>query len=131
MTAPVAFGSLEFYETVAADLNADPAWAEMSRTLSYSMIFSYGPPISGDFFVSFDGGKISGMRTADEADFGSADFIIGASSDIWRTIVEGKTNPTMALARGQIKITGDKMLLMGHMAAFQYLFKAMGQVPLQ
>lgn len=129
MTTPVTFGSVAFYEAMADALNADPVWAQKGAKISYAMVFRYGPPQEGDFWIVFDAGKVTEVRAADAGDVEQADYVISGGSDAWRSVFEGKTNPTIALARGSIKVSGDVKALVAKMGAFKYVIEAMGRVP--
>jgi len=129
MPAPVTFGSLAFYEAMAETLNDDPVWLDKGRKLTYAMVYRYEAPLEGDFFLRFDAGKVVEVKTPDVADVEHADFVISGSSDVWRAAFEGSVNPTIALARGQIKVKGDTKQLIKNMSAFKYILEAMTRVP--
>jgi hypothetical protein len=131
MTSTVQFGSLEFYEAMAEALNADPVWLEKGAGITYTMLYRYGPPQEGDFWIVFDHGKVTDVRMGDEKDVEAADFVISGPSDVWRSVFEGNTNPTVALARGHIKVKGEAKLLVKNMGAFKYVIEAMGRVPFE
>jgi hypothetical protein len=129
MTTPVTFGSLAFYEAMAAMLNADPVWLDKGKNLSSSMVYRYEAPLEGDFFLRFDKGTVAEVKTPTADDVEHADFVISGSSDTWRAAFEGKVNPTIALAKGQIKVKGETKLLIKNMSAFKYVLEAMSRIP--
>jgi putative sterol carrier protein len=129
MTEPVQFATVAFYEAMAEALNNDPVWAEKSADLKMSMIYSYGPPQMGDFWMVFDSGKVHDVRAAEPADLEAADYVISGPSDVWREVFEGKKSPAAAMARGSIKIKGDAKALVKRLGTFKYVLDAMGKIP--
>lgn len=131
MTEPVKFATVPFYEAMADALNSDPVWAEKSADLSMSMVYSYGPPEPGDFWMVFEGGKVNDVRAATAADLDAADYVISGPSDIWREVFEGRKSPAAAMARGSIKIKGDAKALVKNLGTFKYVLDAMGKIPFE
>lgn len=127
MTA-VKFGTIDFYKAMAEQLNNDPEWAEKGKKLTYDMVYVFEPPVEGQFFVSFDGGRVVEVREASPQDVEKANFVISGSSDNWRGIFEDKINPTVALTRGQLRVKGKMTQLLKNMNAFQYVIVAMKRV---
>ena len=58
------------------------------------------------------------------------DFDLAAAPDTWRSLLEGKTNPMMAITRGKLKVDGNLAALMKHMKAFTKVLDAMSGVEL-
>jgi putative sterol carrier protein len=131
MTEPVQFATIGFYEAMADALNDDPVWAAKSADLKMSMVYSYGPPQPGDFWMVFDSGKVNDVRIASAADLEKADYVISGPSDIWREVFEGKKSPAAAMARGAIKIKGDAKALVKNLGTFKYVLDAMGKIPFE
>lgn len=124
----VAFGTVDFYKAMAEELNNDPEWAEKGKNLSYRMVYNYGPPVEGSFFVQFDHGKVVDVHEATQQDAESADYVISGPSDVWRGIFQKEINPTVALTRGQLRVRGKMAQLMRNMSAFQHVITAMTRV---
>ncbi|AIJ23295.1 SCP2 sterol-binding domain-containing protein [Amycolatopsis methanolica] len=124
----VKFGSLDFYQAMADELNNDPEWAEKGKKLSYTMVYNYEAPVEGSFFVEFDQGRVVQVRDASAQDVEDANFVISGSSDVWRGIFEKKINPTVALTRGQLRVRGKMAQLLKNMSAFQHVIVAMTRV---
>jgi len=47
---------------------------------------------------------------------------------VWRKVFAGDMNPTVALARGQIKVEGNTKFLIKNMSTFKYIIDAMGRI---
>lgn len=124
----VQFGTVGFYEAMAEMLNEDPVWAQKSAHLDHTMVFRYGPPVAEDFLLNFKAGKVLEPRLASEADLEAVDFIISGDSDVWRKAFTGAINPTVALARGQIKVEGNMKFLIKNMSTFKYIIEAMSRI---
>lgn len=124
----VQFGTVGFYEAMAEALNSDSEWAAKSGDLDNTMVYRYGPPIDRDFMLTFRDCKVIDPREATAEDVEKADFIISADADVWRKVFEGEMNPTVALARGKVKVDGDTKKLLKNMGAFKYVLEAMGRI---
>jgi hypothetical protein len=126
----VEFGTVAVYEAMADLLNNDPAWAEKGKSIDYSMLFDYGPPVEKTFFVRFADGKVFDVKELGSADAAKADFVLSAAPDVWRGIFDQTINPTNALVKGQIKVKGKIAALLRHMTAFSYIIEAMTKLDL-
>jgi putative sterol carrier protein len=124
------FGTIEVYEEMANLLNSDDDWAEIGKEITYTMVFEYGEPVNKLFFLRFDEGKVTDVREIASADEVSADFVLSSAPDTWRDLLEKKMNPTMAMARGKVKVKGNLALLMKHMKAFNHILDSMSAVEL-
>ena len=124
----VKFGTVHFYQAMADQLNNDPAWPEIGQDLSYSMVYVFTEPVDKRFYAVFDGGKVTGVREATEADAEAVDFVITGPPDVWRGIFEKKINPTAALTTGKMKVKGKMTALLKNMKAFSYVIEAMTRV---
>jgi putative sterol carrier protein len=127
----VEFGTVAVYEAMADLLNHDPAWAEKGKSIDYSMIFDYGPPVGKTFFLRFADGKVFDVRELESADAEKADFTLSAAPDVWRGIFDQTINPTNALVKGQIRVKGKMAALLRHMTAFSYIIEAMTKIELR
>ncbi len=127
----VEFGTVAVYEAMADLLNNDPAWAEKGKSIDYSMVFDYGPPVGKTFFVRFGDGKVFDVKELDGTDGEKADFILSASPEVWRGIFDQTINPTNALVKGQIRVKGKIAALLRHMTAFSYIIDAMTKIELR
>ena len=78
--------------------------------------------------VTFRGGKVLEPRVASATDVEAADFVITGDTDTWRKVFDGEINPTVALARGRIKVVGNTKLLIKNMSTFKYVIEAMGRI---
>lgn len=119
------------YEAMAELLNNDPAWAEKGKSIDYSMIFDYGPPVAKTFFLRFADGKVFDVKELETPDAEKADFILSAAPEVWRGIFDQSINPTNALVKGQIKVKGKIAALLRHMTAFSYIIDAMTKIELR
>src|SRR3546814_18718306 len=96
----VKLGTVEFYQAMADTLNNDPVWAEKGKNLNYDMAYKYEAPVEGQFFVTFEGGKVTEVRHASPADLDRADLGISVSSEQWSGGCHGFVRPPVAIARG-------------------------------
>ena len=63
------------------------------------------------------------MATA--ADRDSADYVLSARERVWRRVIEGRTDPLVALMTGQIKFERGRLMdFAEHTAAAKELMKA-------
>jgi putative sterol carrier protein len=124
------FGTIEVYEEMARLLNSDEEWTEKGREITYSMIFEYTEPVSKTFFLRFEEGKVTDVREIASSDSEPADFALSGGPDVWRALLEKQMNPTMAMARGKVKVKGNLAVLMKHMKAFNYILDSMSAVEL-
>ncbi|MBZ5735317.1 SCP2 sterol-binding domain-containing protein [Nocardioides sp. TRM66260-LWL] len=124
----VKLGTVEFYEAMADALNNDPVWAEKGKKIDFDMAYKYEAPQEGQFFVSFEQGKVVEVRDATQADLDGADFLISGSSDVWRGCFDGSINPTVAMTRGQLRVRGKMAQMLKNMPAFMYIQETMGKV---
>ena len=124
----VTFGTVDFYQAMADQLNSDPAWADIGKDLSYSMVYVFTEPVDKRFYAVFDQGKVTGVREATEADADAVDFVITGPPDVWRGIFEKQINPTAALTTGKMKVKGKMTTLLKNMKAFSYVIEAMTKV---
>ncbi|KAA1394233.1 SCP2 sterol-binding domain-containing protein [Aeromicrobium ginsengisoli] len=124
----VKLGSVEFYQAMADELNSDPVWAEKGKNIDFDMAYKYEAPIEGQFFVSFEQGKVTAVRDASQEDLDSADFLISGSSDVWRGCFDGSINPTVAMTRGKLRVRGKMAQMLKNMPAFMYIQETMGKI---
>lgn len=124
----VKLGTVEFYEAMADALNNDPVWAAKGKNIDFDMAYKYEAPIEGQFFVSFDQGKVVSVRNASQEDLDGADFLISGSSDVWRGCFDGSINPTVAMTRGKLRVRGKMAQMLKNMPAFMYIQETMGKI---
>lgn len=124
----VKLGTVEFHEAMADALNNDPVWTEKGKNLDFDMAYKYEAPIEGQFFVSFDKGKVVEVRNASQEDLDKADFMISGSSDVWRGCFDGSLNPTVAMTRGKLRVRGKMAQMLKNMPAFMYIQETMGKI---
>lgn len=125
---PVKLGTVEFYQAMADALNSDPVWADKGKNIDFDMAYKYEAPIEGQFFVSFDQGKVVEVRDASQEDLDKADFLISGSSDVWRGCFDGSINPTVAMTRGKLRVRGKMAQMLKNMPAFMYIQETMAKV---
>lgn len=125
---PVKFGTVDFYQAMADQLNNDPAWKDIGKDLSYKMVYVFTEPVDKRFYAVFEEGRVSGVREATEADTEQVDFVITGPPDVWRGIFEKTINPTAALTTGKMKVKGKMTTLLKNMKAFSYVIEAMTKV---
>jgi putative sterol carrier protein len=124
----VKLGTVEFYEAMGEALNNDPVWAEKGKNIDFDMAYKYEAPVEGQFFVSFDQGKVVAVRDASQEDLDKADFMISGSSDVWRGCFDGSINPTVAMTRGKLRVRGKMAQMLKNMPAFMYIQETMGKI---
>lgn len=124
----VKLGTVEFYQAMADALNADPVWADKGKNIDFNMAYKYEAPIEGQFYVSFDKGKVVAVRDANQEDLDRADFLISGSSDVWRGCFDGSVNPTVAMTRGKLRVRGKMAQMLKNMPAFMYIQETMGKI---
>lgn len=122
------FGTVQIYEAMAEMLNADPEWAEKGKNITYTMVYEYRAPVDKSFFVRFDAGKVTDVRELSSADAEPADFVISGDPETWRAVLGGKTSPTAAMTRGQLKVKGKMSVLLKNMSAFSHILDSMTKI---
>ncbi len=127
MTAP-HFGSVAYYEAVAAAMNADDTWLEMATPITYTMVFSYGAPVDKHFFVRFEEGRITEVRELDDPGSATVDFFITGAPEHWQGVIQGIIKPNSAMASGKLKVDGKQTVLLRHMKKFSYMINKMTQI---
>lgn len=124
----VKLGTVEFYQAMADALNGDPVWADKGKNIDFDMAYKYEAPVEGQFFVSFEKGKVVDVRNASQEDLDKADFMISGSSDVWRGCFDGSINPTVAMTRGKLRVRGKMAQMLKNMPAFMYIQETMGKI---
>lgn len=124
----VKLGTVEFYEAMGEALNNDPVWADKGKNIDFDMAYKYEAPVEGQFFVSFDKGRVVTVREATQEDIDTADFCISGSSDVWRGCFDGSINPTVAMTRGKLRVRGKMAQMLKNMPAFMYIQDTMGKI---
>jgi putative sterol carrier protein len=122
------FGTVGFYEVVAENMNNDPTWLEMATPITYTMVFSYGEPISKDFFIRFDEGRITEVYELEDPASVTVDFFISGKPEHWQGVIQGTLNPNSAMATGKLKVDGKQTVLLRHMKKFAYMINMMTQI---
>lgn len=122
------FGTIQVYEAMAEMLNADPEWADKGKNITYTMIFEYRAPVDKSFLVRFDAGKVTDVRELSTPDEEPADFVISGDPENWRAVLEGRTSPTAAMTRGQLKVKGKMSVLLKNMSAFSHILDSMTKI---
>lgn len=89
-------------------LDASPTFAAAAAGWTGSLIFTMrcDADAAGKaraVFLAFDNGRCRVARLARPADQAACDFILSASTEVWRRILEGKGDPMLAILVGQIR----------------------------
>lgn len=119
------FGTLGFYEAMAAALNVDPEWAEKGKLISCSMIYNYGPPVDRVFFLNFDEGQVTEVAEVGSPEERPADFRISGTGDAWKSVLRSEVKPATAMAMGKLKVKGKQTFLLKNMSAFSHILDVM------
>ncbi len=126
----VEFGTVKVYEAMGELLNSDPEWAEKGKAITYTMIYDYTAPVSKAFYTRFEEGRVTDVRELPSADAETADFVITATPEVWRGVLDKSLNPTAALTTGKMKVKGKMTTLLKHMQAFSYIIDSMTRIEL-
>jgi putative sterol carrier protein len=124
------FGTIEVYDALAERLNDDEEWAVLGKPITNTMVHVYREPIDKSFFVRFEEGRITDVRELSSPDAEEVDFVLTADPDVWRSIIEKKTKPTVAMTTGKVKIKGNMGALMKHMKPFSHVMDVMTEIDL-
>ncbi|MBI2797480.1 MAG: SCP2 sterol-binding domain-containing protein [Gemmatimonadetes bacterium] len=79
--------------------------------------------------LELDRGTCTAARAVDPAQV-TADFVLRASLDTWKGLVDGSIDAVAAVAGGQVKLTGSMMTLMMHAKAAKALVRCARDVPI-
>ena len=81
-------------------------------------------------FLDLRHGECLEAKLADDAALDAADFLLGASEEAWKKVLDGNLEPIFGLMTGQLKLErGSLAALTPHMAASKELVAAATRVP--
>lgn len=89
-------------------LDTSPTFAAAAAGWTGSLIFTMRCDADAGgkeraVFLAFDNGRCRVARLARLADRAACDFILSASTEVWRRILEEKGDPVLAILLGQIR----------------------------
>jgi SCP-2 sterol transfer family len=119
------FGTLGYFEALAAEMNSDQKWLEMAKSITFTWAYRYEPPIDRVFFMRFEGGRIVEVCELGSLDERPTDFTFSAKPEHWAAVISRTLNPTTAMATGKIKVTGSQTSLIRNMRKLSYLNEKM------
>ena len=112
----------------AEQLNRSEAYHKAARDWHGSICFQLRDRDPGKqrcIFLDLEEGVCRGARVATAADRDSADYVLSARERVWRRVIEGRTDPLVALMTGQIKFERGRLMdFAEHAAAAKELMKA-------
>jgi putative sterol carrier protein len=112
----------------AEQLNHSEAYHQAARDWHGSICFQLrdrDPAKQRCIFLDLEEGVCRGARVATAADRDSADYVLSARERVWRRVIEGRTDPLVALMTGQIKFERGRLMdFAEHTAAAKELMKA-------
>ncbi|HEX9684091.1 MAG TPA: SCP2 sterol-binding domain-containing protein [Acidimicrobiales bacterium] len=115
------FGTLNYFEALANEMNNDPEWLAMATPMTYTMVYDYGEPVNKIFVMDFKEGRIDSFRELQSVDEVEADFTFTGPGSVWAAVIKKDLSPTVAMATGKLKVDGPQTVLLRHMKKFAYL----------
>lgn len=115
------FGTLDYFEALAGEMNNDEEWLAMATPMTYTMAYHYEEPMNKMFVMDFDEGKIVSFRELESLDEVDADFTFVGKPEVWAAVIKKELSPTVAMATGKLKVDGPQTVLLRHLKKFAYL----------
>lgn len=128
MTDRPQFGTIGFYEAMAAALNADADWLEKGKAISCSMVYYYDAPINRAFWLNFDEGRVTEVAEYETTEERAADFVISGKPEAWKSVLLKETKAATAMATGKLKVKGKQTFLLRNMNAFSRIIEVMSEL---
>ena len=120
-TAPWARGWAE-------QLNSSEAYRQAARNWHGSICFQLRDRDPGKqrcIFLDLEEGVCRDARVATAEDRESADYVLTARERVWRRVIDGRTDPLIALMTGQIRFERGRLMdFAEHTEAAKELMKA-------
>ncbi len=121
----VQYFSKEFFDNLAAALNADAEWMKKTSTSSFKSIITITDR-SQSYFLDVVSGKVAVTVTAPDA---PADFKFEGPYDSWVILGKGEKDFQSLVMMGKVKFRGSMPKVMGLMPAWNRLIKVAQQLP--
>lgn len=115
------FGTIEYFEALAEEMNNDEEWLEMATPMTYTFVYHYEPPMDKMFVMQFEEGRIVSFSEIDSLDDVDADFTFKGKPEVWAGIIKKELSPTVAMATGKLNVDGPQTVLLRHLKKFAYL----------
>ncbi len=121
----VQYFSKEFFDNLAAALNADAEWTKKTSSSSFKSIITITDR-SKSFFLDVTGGKVAVTETAPDA---PADFKFEGPYDSWVILGRGEKDFQSLVMMGKVKFRGSMPKVMGLMGQWNRLIKVAQELP--
>ncbi len=132
----ITFPSREWVSRYCSELSASEEYNKAGKGWKDPILFRVEEEAGlslelSAFVLNLMDGKCLSAEFPVDAAKASAPFIIQATYDNWKKVIEGKINPTQAMLMGQLKVKGNMALLLRYSTAAIAMVKAAQRVPTQ
>ncbi len=117
--------SKEFFDELAAALNADAEWMKKTSASSFKSVITITDR-SKSFLLDVASGKVAVSETAPDV---PADFKFDGPYDSWTILGRGEKDFQSLVMAGKVKFRGSMPKVMGLMGAWNRLIKVAQQLP--
>jgi len=113
-------------------LNASDTYREVAANWEGSValvVAQSGEPAHNAVFLDLWHGACRTARVASAEDLDAADFVLEATPTAWRSVLEGRAAPVMALMTGQVRLArGALASLVPHAGSARELLRLVSEV---
>ena len=117
--------SKEFFDMLAASLNADAEWMKKASSSTFKSIITITDR-SKSFLLDVVSGKVAVSESAPDV---PADFKFEGPYDSWTILGRGEKDFQSLVMMGKVKFRGSMPKVMALMPAWNRLFKVAQQLP--
>lgn len=125
----------EWVKTWAGEINESDAYRDVAGAWSEPIVLTMqadpgmGVHEEASAYLDLSGGECKEARMASDEDIESAPYVITATPEVWKAMLDGKLDIARALTRGQLKaVKGDRGKLSSNIQGSRELLKAAQRV---
>jgi putative sterol carrier protein len=121
----IPFGTEAWAQALCAQLNASSEYrnsaAKWGQGFNGTLLLSFGAdgklPEPKHLLLRVSQGRCAGAEFVPEIDHPEAGFALEAPFSLWKDILEGRALAVTAILGGHLKVRGDRIKLLQHVAA--------------
>lgn len=117
------FGTLEWWKDFENVWNSDETILSALKGFSFTAVYkmSDAPPDMKPIFQKTEDGKVVETRYVEPSD--ETEYVFEAKRDVWKGLLMGQINPTMAMLKKDLAVKGSWGKLMKRMKGFSRLLE--------